>query len=352
MTGGSGSRPSGRTEPVPSDTLNRTPVQMCLWTGVQFCRTMRRAGTIRCRSGGRMRHVEETAPSRAVRHRQRGLRDGRAASSTTRTSSWSASTATRRTRSDVTPGRSSASTRSGSSPPATSRTCSGLQPDVVNFNGVWPDVDMFCALLEHGINVVTTSDWITGHHRDRNHPHPSGSKPTELVEAACQRGGTTFYGTGMNPGLAQILSVVATAGMGRVDHVTVLETVDVSCHHSVDTWKNVGYGRPGGRSRDPRPARDGLHGLRRLDLPDGGLPRPAHRRRRLRVRARRLHRGRRPRLVDAAQGVGRRQPGQVQGDVRRRAEDRGPPRMADDAEDRADVERPGLLHHHHRGRPR
>jgi 4-hydroxy-tetrahydrodipicolinate reductase len=48
----------------------------------------------------------------------------------------------------------------------------------------------------------------------------------------------------MNPGLAQILSVVATAGMGRVDHITVLETVDVSCHHSVETWKNVGYGRP------------------------------------------------------------------------------------------------------------
>jgi 4-hydroxy-tetrahydrodipicolinate reductase len=118
------------------------------------------------------------------------------------------------------------------------------KPDVVNFNGVWPDIDTFCTLLDNGINVVTTSDWITGHHRDRNHPHPSGVKPTELIEAACQRGGTTLYGTGMNPGLAQILGVVATAGMGRVDHVTVLETVDVSCHHSVDTWKNVGYGRP------------------------------------------------------------------------------------------------------------
>jgi len=118
------------------------------------------------------------------------------------------------------------------------------EPDVVNFNGVWPDVDMFCTLLERGVNVVTTSDWITGHHRDRNHPHPSGLRPTELVEAACQRGGTSFYGTGMNPGLAQILSVVATSGMGRVDHLTVLETVDVSCHHSVDTWRNVGYGRP------------------------------------------------------------------------------------------------------------
>jgi 4-hydroxy-tetrahydrodipicolinate reductase len=118
------------------------------------------------------------------------------------------------------------------------------KPDIVNFNGVWPDIDLFCTLLEAGINVVTTSDWITGYHRDRNHPHPSGQKPTELIEAACQRGGATFYGTGMNPGLAQILSVVATAGMGHVEHITVLETVDVSCHHSVDTWKNVGYGRP------------------------------------------------------------------------------------------------------------
>ena len=34
---------------------------------------------------------------------------------------------------------------------------------------------------------------------------------------------------------------------------------------------------------------------------------------------------------------------------KRRAEDRGAPRMADDAEDRAEMEGPGLLHHHHRG---
>ena len=51
------------------------------------------------------------------------------------------------------------------------------KPDVVNFNGVWPDVDLFCTLLESGINVVTTSDWITGHHRNLNHPHASGRKP-------------------------------------------------------------------------------------------------------------------------------------------------------------------------------
>jgi len=117
-------------------------------------------------------------------------------------------------------------------------------PDCVNFNGVWPDTDLFVAVLEAGINVVSTADWITGHHRDANHPLPSGARASDVIEAACRRGGSTFYGTGMNPGLANILSVVATAGMGRVDHISVLESVDVSCHHSVDTWKNCGYGLP------------------------------------------------------------------------------------------------------------
>ena len=123
------------------------------------------------------------------------------------------------------------------------------EPDCVNFNGVWPDMELFQTVLDAGINVVSTADWITGHHRDRNFPLDSGHTPTEVVEAACRQGDSTFYGTGMNPGLANILSVVSTAGMGRVDHLTVLESVDVSCHHSVDTWMNCGYGLP---ADDPR----------------------------------------------------------------------------------------------------
>lgn len=62
-------------------------------------------------------------------------------------------------------------------------------------------------------------------------------------------GKARIYSTGMNPGLAQILSVVSTAGMVRVDHLTMLEFVDISRHHWVDTWKNVGCGRP---VNDPR----------------------------------------------------------------------------------------------------
>jgi 4-hydroxy-tetrahydrodipicolinate reductase len=118
------------------------------------------------------------------------------------------------------------------------------RPDCVTFHGVFPDVGLYERVLEAGIDVVTTADWITGHHRDANHPHPSGRRESEVIEAACRRGGSTFYGTGMNPGLAQILTVVHSADVADVDHVLCMESVDVSCHHSVDTWNEVGFGRP------------------------------------------------------------------------------------------------------------
>ena len=69
------------------------------------------------------------------------------------------------------------------------------KPDCANCNGVWPDIDLFCRLLEAGINVVTTSDWITGHHRDARHPHPSGKKTTELIEAAFAWTSSVFRST-------------------------------------------------------------------------------------------------------------------------------------------------------------
>lgn len=118
------------------------------------------------------------------------------------------------------------------------------KPDVLTFHGVFPDEDLYEKVLEAGINVVTTADWITGYHRDTNWQHPSGRKVSEVIEAACQRGGSTFYGTGMNPGLCQILGIVHSADVAEIENVTVTESVDVSCHHSVDTWKAVGYGLP------------------------------------------------------------------------------------------------------------
>lgn len=116
------------------------------------------------------------------------------------------------------------------------------EPDVVTFHGVFPDEDLYVQVLEAGINIVTTADWITGFHRDTNHPHPSGRRTSEVLQEACERGGATFYGTGMNPGLNQILAVVCSADVADIENVTTIESVDVSCHHSADTWREVGYG--------------------------------------------------------------------------------------------------------------
>ncbi|CPU57297.1 Putative dihydrodipicolinate reductase [Mycobacteroides abscessus] len=120
------------------------------------------------------------------------------------------------------------------------------KPDVLTFHGVFPDEDLYVKVLEAGIDIVTTADWITGHHRDQNHPPPSGRPTTEVLQQACERGGSTFYGTGMNPGLTQILGVIHSCDVAEIENVTVIESVDVSCHHSVDSWEMVGYGLPVG----------------------------------------------------------------------------------------------------------
>ena len=111
---------------------------------------------------------------------------------------------------------------------------------MLTFHGVFPDEDLYVKVLEAGIDIVTTADWITGWHRDTNHPHPSGKPVSQLLAEACDKGGSTFYGTGMNPGLNQILGVVCSADVAEIENVTTIESVDVSCHHSKDTWIEVG----------------------------------------------------------------------------------------------------------------
>ena len=116
------------------------------------------------------------------------------------------------------------------------------RPDCLTFHGVWPDMELYERVLEAGINIVTTADWVTGDHRDTNHRR--GAAESEVLQAACVRGNSTFYGTGMNPGLAQILTIVHSTDVADIENVTCIESVDVSCHHSAETWANCGFGRP------------------------------------------------------------------------------------------------------------
>ncbi|MDF2582403.1 MAG: dihydrodipicolinate reductase [Mycobacterium sp.] len=63
----------------------------------------------------------------------------------------------------------------------------------------------------------------------------SRHQPPTSVRASGQRGA----GRGR-----QILGVVCSADVAEIDNITTIESVDVSCHHSADTWKEVGYGLP------------------------------------------------------------------------------------------------------------
>ena len=176
------------------------------------------------------------------------------------------------------------------------------RPDVLTFHGVFPDEDLYVEVLEAGIDIVTTADWIAGWHRDANHPHPSGRPVSQVLAEAAAHGNSTFYGTGMNPGLNQLLGVVCSADVAEIENVTTIESVDVSCHHSKDTWIEVGYGLPVDDPSIPGKLEKYTRVFADSNAPDGRLLRSRTRRGHVQLRAGRVHQGRRPRLVHLPKG--------------------------------------------------
>jgi hypothetical protein len=110
-----------------------------------------------------------------------------------------------------------------------------LKPDVVVYNPMWVDVDELVRILSAGVNVVSSASFITGHNlaagRDR-------------IEEACRQGGTTMFGSGVSPGFAELLAIVAANGCARVDKVTIAEASDTTFYDSPDTEKPCGFGMP------------------------------------------------------------------------------------------------------------
>ena len=110
-----------------------------------------------------------------------------------------------------------------------------LQPDCVVYNPKWPDIDELVRILEAGVNVVATAGFITGH---------ALGEGRAKIEAACVRGASSIFGSGMNPGFANLLGLVSAGICDRVDSISVLESVDSTGYDSPDTEMSVGYARP------------------------------------------------------------------------------------------------------------
>jgi len=110
-----------------------------------------------------------------------------------------------------------------------------LAPDCVVYNPMWMDVAELERILEAGVNVVSSAAFVTGHNlgadRDR-------------IEAACRRGGSTMFGSGISPGFAQLLTIVSATICDRVDKITVSEAADTTFYDSPATERPVGFGEP------------------------------------------------------------------------------------------------------------
>jgi hypothetical protein len=92
-------------------------------------------------------------------------------------------------------------------------------PSLVYGDDEGADVEHFVSLLESGKHVVTTVGYM--------YPQVYGEGVTGPLTAACGRGGTTFHGTGANPGwFGDLLPLLMTGLSLRVDRVDVQE---ISC---------------------------------------------------------------------------------------------------------------------------
>lgn len=111
-----------------------------------------------------------------------------------------------------------------------------LAPDCILYTPQFPNVDHMVAMLEAGIDVVSTSYFITG--------RSYGEGDLARLDAAAKRGGASLYGTGINPGFANVFALLSTGVCQRVDRVRVLESVDSTNYGSAETWEACGLGRP------------------------------------------------------------------------------------------------------------
>jgi len=112
-----------------------------------------------------------------------------------------------------------------------------LKPDCVCYTPIWPDIDHLCQILEAGINVATSTHFITGHGY-------FGSERRQRIEAACQRGDSSILGSGMHPGFSNLMALTAANACNRVDKIVITESQNASGYASADTQRSVGFDLP------------------------------------------------------------------------------------------------------------
>ena len=146
-----------------------------------------------------------------------------------------------------------------------------------------------------------------GGHRGVHHrPQPRRRTATGSSTPA-SRAASSMFGTGISPGFAELLAIVAAGICDRIDKVTVTEAADTTFYDSPDTERPAGFGQPIDDPELPGMAAAGHRGVRR----GRGHGRRRPRRRARRGRAARRSTPRPPRTSTWRRGPSR--PGCVAG---------------------------------------
>jgi hypothetical protein len=100
-------------------------------------------------------------------------------------------------------------------------------------------LDDICDLLAHGKNVVSTA--LTS----LIYPKSAGDEVVARLEGACATGGTSFHGTGIEPGWAgEVLPLTISGVLGRVDSILVQELMDYSTYEVPEVMFDImGFGQ-------------------------------------------------------------------------------------------------------------
>jgi hypothetical protein len=97
-----------------------------------------------------------------------------------------------------------------------------LKADAVIYTPFTGDVDEVARLLESGANVLSTNLFF----------HVGGVRGAvqDRLEAACRRGDSSLYITGINPGWIDSVAVALTGVCGRVDCVSIYESANCATY--------------------------------------------------------------------------------------------------------------------------
>jgi 2,4-diaminopentanoate dehydrogenase len=104
-------------------------------------------------------------------------------------------------------------------------------------------VDKMCRLLESGKNVVATT--VVG----MCHPPLFGPSVYDRIEAACAKGGTTIFTTGIEPGfMGDVVPLVFSSLSQDIESIRTTQFLDYSQYHHEGTFHAYGFGK---RPDDP-----------------------------------------------------------------------------------------------------